>query len=75
MLIDNTPIAKSWSDWIVDSGATSHMCNDHNMFKELNQLGSSEKVSLGDGSSLDVAGNRTVYIDMILSDGGRRCVH
>ena len=55
MLIGNALVAKSRNGWIVDSGATSHMCNDRNMFTELDQLGPSEKVTLGDGSSLDVA--------------------
>ena len=30
--------AKSRHDWIVDSGATSHMCNDQSVFTELKQL-------------------------------------
>ena len=72
MLIGNALVAKSRNDWIVDSGATSHMCNDRDLFTELYQLGPSEKVTLGDGNSLDVAGEGTVYMDMVLSDGGRR---
>ena len=42
MLIGNAFVARSKSDWIVDSGATSHMCNDRRMFTELRQLGSDE---------------------------------
>ena len=72
MVISNALVAKSRNDWIVDSGATSHMCNNRNMFVELSQLGSGEKVTLGDGSSLDVAGEGTVDMDMILRDGTRR---
>ena len=34
--------------------------------------GPSEKVTLGDGSSLDVAGKGTVYMDMVLINGSRR---
>ena len=72
MLIGNALVAKSRDDWIVDSGATTHMCNDRSMFSELKQLSPSEKVTLGDGSSLDVAGEGTVDMDMIMSDGSRR---
>ena len=72
MLISRAFVGKSKKDWTVDSGATSHMCNDQSMFTELTQLGSGEKVTLGDGSSLDVAGEGTVDMDMILTDGTRR---
>ena len=67
MLIGTTLVAKSRSDWIVDSGATSHMCNDRTMFTELRQLGSDDKVMLGDGRTL-----QAVDVDMVLSDGTRR---
>ena len=35
-------------------------------------MGSGEKVTLGEGSSLNIAGEGTVYRDMILTDGTRR---
>ena len=38
MLIGHALVAKSRNDWIVDSGVMSHMCNDHDMFAELNML-------------------------------------
>ena len=45
------------------------------MFMELKQVGSSEKVTLGDGSSLDLPGEGIVNMDMLLSDESRRgCV-
>ena len=69
MLISNVLVAKSRNDWIVDSGATSHMCNNRSMLTELSQPGLSEKVTLGDGSALDVTG---VAMDMLLNDGSRR---
>lgn len=72
MLIGNALVAKSRDDWIVDSGATCHMCNNRNMFVELRQLQPDEKVTLGDGSSLSVTGEGTVDMDMLLSDGTRR---
>ena len=69
MLIGNALVASSRNDWIVDLGATSHMCNNRSKFMELNELGPSEKVTLGDGSSLDVVGKD---MDMLLRDGSRR---
>ena len=72
MLTTNALVAKSRNEWIVDSGATSHMCNNSSMFTELSQLGSKEKVTLGDGTSLDVAGEGTVEMHMLLSDGSKR---
>ena len=38
MLISHALMAKSRNDWIVDSGATCHMCNDQSMFTEMTQL-------------------------------------
>ncbi len=74
MLINNALVVKSKSDWIVDSGTTCHMCNDRAMFTEFKQLSSSGQVALGDGSSFDVAGEGTVDMDMLLTDGiGRVC--
>ena len=35
-------------DWVIDSGASRHMCNDRSMFVELGQA--TEKVTLGDSS-------------------------
>ena len=72
MLIGDALVAKSRSDWIVVSGATSNMCNDRTMFTELRQLGSDDKVTLGDGSTLQATEEGTVDVDMVLSDGTRR---
>ena len=49
-----------------------HRCNDHSMLSEITPLGSDEKVTLDDGSSLNVAGEGTVDMYMILSDGTSR---
>ena len=72
MLIRNALVAKSRDDWIVDLGATCHMCNDQGMFVELKQVGPDKKVPLGDGNSLDVARERTVDMDMLLNNGVKR---
>lgn len=72
MWIGNALVAKPKDKWIVDSTATCHMCSDRSMFTELKQVGSDEKVTLSDGNSLDVAGEGTVGMDMLLNDGKRR---
>ena len=49
MLITHALVAKSINDWIVDSGVTCHMCNDQTVFSKMEELVSSDKVTLGDG--------------------------
>ena len=46
--------------WIVDSGATSHMCNDQKPFSELHPLEKPLEVMLGDGHVLNSAGSGVV---------------
>ena len=53
-------VAGMTSGWIVDSGATCHMCNSRLMFVEYRGLEKFEKVTLGDGHSLDAVGRGTV---------------
>ena len=53
-------------------GRTCHMCNDESMFTEMKKLGSSEKVTLGDGRPLEVAGEGTIDMEMLLTDGNSR---
>lgn len=46
--------------WIVDSGATYHICNDREQFVEFTQLRKTQEVTLGDGHTLDGTGIGTV---------------
>ena len=74
MLLSHALITRSRKDWIVDSGATCHMCNDVSLFSELRDQKNSEKVILGDGCSLQTKGQGTVDLEMFLADGAsRRC--
>lgn len=54
--------------WIVDSGATCHMCNNKELFIE---YGSKETgtVSLGDGHPLETNGSGKVVLKMMLPNG------
>ena len=67
--------ARSKDNWIVDSGATCHMCNDQNLFGNFENLPKSQEVTLGDGHALDATGQGTVSLVMRLPDGKiQRCV-
>ena len=43
------------NDWIVDSGATSHMCKEKNLFSDLKRT-SQNKIFLGDGRTITSEG-------------------
>lgn len=44
------------NDWIVDSGATCHTCNDVKLFVELCSLKQRLEVTLGDGCEVEATG-------------------
>ena len=52
--------------WIVDSGATCHMCHDRKLFTALHHLKDPLEVVLGDGHALMAAGKGDVLLDMRL---------
>ena len=58
-----------WEGWVVDSGATSHMCSDHRQFVELHNMTKPLEVVLGDGHTLNAAGVGVVMLDMVLPNG------
>ncbi len=62
------------ASWIVDPGATSHMCTSRQLFTDYRRLYEPEKVSLGDGRNLEAVGRGTVSLTMKLSSGMlKRC--
>ena len=66
--------ATSGENWIIDSGATSHMCNNKKLFRELNTLRKPQEVTLGDEHVLEVTAEGTVPLQMLLPDGRtQRC--
>ena len=74
MLVSHAFSAMSRGKWIVDSGATCHMCNDKEQFGKLNRLRRPQEVSLGDGHVLEAIGTGTVTLEMLLPDGSsQRC--
>nr|XP_029710223.1 uncharacterized protein LOC115256104 [Aedes albopictus] len=53
-----TPTAMKPTNWIVDSGASSHMCSDEAFFNQLKPI-TGMSVALADGRVADVAGKGT----------------
>ena len=66
--------ASDSSSWIVDSGATCHMCSDSKLFETLQSLKQPIKVSLGDGRTLQATGRGNISLEMKLpGDKSNRC--
>ena len=57
------------NSWIVDSGATSHMCSDRRLFVEMDTLEKTLSIILGDGHALQATGKGIVMLDMKLPNG------
>ena len=61
-------------EWIIDSGATCHMCNDRKSFVKITTLKKKQDVALGDGHTLSATETGDVTVKLILSDGKtKRC--
>ena len=76
MFIGQAPTAKSGKEWLVDSGATSHMSNCRSLFTQVEDLEPAVilHVTLGDGRDLEVKSVGTVELDMLLPDGtSKKC--
>lgn len=73
-LLTTQPTGKSDHDlWIMDSGASSHMCKNVHQFRKLNTLKRPLKVTLGDGHPLKATGRGDVTLMMNMADGKSRC--
>jgi len=62
-------LASAISKWIVDSGATCHMCSDSGLFESLENLRHPIDVSVGDGRTLKATGRGIVSLNMKLPNG------
>ena len=57
------------NNWIIDSGATCHICCNHAMFDELEDLNTPQIVTLGDGKSIETSKRGTVQLKLKQLDG------
>ena len=55
-------LASQDSDWIIDSGASSHMTGTRDLFTRLSQLSDINSISIADVRSCPVAGEGAVHI-------------
>ena len=58
---------KKTAGWIIDSGATCHMCNDVNAFTGCVTLKQPQEISLGDGHIVKATGKGTVLLKIAIS--------
>jgi hypothetical protein len=58
--------------WIIDSGATCHMCNDVSQFVKLHNLEKPEDVTLGDGHVVIATGRGVVKTEIESPNGQKR---
>ena len=72
LVVEHVLQAGTMGNWIVDSGATCHMCSHRKLFSELHPLKQQTDVTLGDGNTLEVGGHGTVFLKMKLSDSSTR---
>ena len=56
-------------NWVVDSGATCHICNSKELFEELYPLSRPQKVTLGDDHILEAIGTGAVEVKLKLFCG------
>ena len=63
---------QSTDTWIVDSGATCHICNNKQSFIQYQTLKKPQEVSVGDGYTLEAIGRGVVALTLDLPDNQTR---
>ena len=61
-------VRESSQNWIVDSGATCHICNSKELFDDFCTLSTPQKVTLGDDHILEAIGTGSVELKLKLPD-------
>jgi len=61
------------ADWIIDSGATAHICNDRNMFTSFETVESFD-IRIGDQSGVRVSGKGKIDIMLLVSGKPVKCM-
>ena len=55
--------------WIIDSGSTCHICYNETMFDKMEDMGTPQIVTLGDGRSIETTKRGTVQLKLKQVDG------
>ena len=63
----------SRADWIIDSGATAHICNDKSMFATLNRIDPID-INIGDKSSVHAVGRGSIKLMLSVAGRARPCI-
>lgn len=71
--VENALSAKSSRNWVIDSGASSHMCNQESLFIKLDR-NYDGKVKLADDKEVDIKGIGRVAISVMVN-GHERPIH
>ena len=58
----NMAMMNKTTDWWYNSGATVHICNDRNLFKNYEAVSNEEKVLMGNNDTTNVHGKGTVEL-------------
>ena len=59
---------QSTDAWLIDSGATCHICNNRELFIQYQTFKTPQKVSVGDGYTLEAVGSGIVALTLELPD-------
>ena len=78
MYLAGLPLAMTTSagteSWIIDSGATSHMCNDKSQFTKLKPISKSLQVTLADGHKVEATAIGTVSLELLLPNATTKVI-
>ena len=58
------PASQRMDKWLIDSGASSHMTREKSILTGYKQFERAQKVSVGDGRTLDAVGVGDVHVNM-----------
>ena len=64
--VDDSPQS---TNWVIDSGATCHICNNEKLYYKLKKLATAQEVTLGDGRALKAVGYEDIMLKTRLPIG------
>ena len=74
MVTEHALSANRRSNWVIDSGATCHMCNNEELFDQIIGLEMPQEITVDDGHSVQATGRGDVILRMTVLNGKiRKC--